>query len=262
MDNKIKWAGVFCGVLLIMGLYVDNRPAAPIDFGKPLTLGHANMLRHAEKNVAAAQYVLGTYYFDGRPEDNVSPDKKKAAAWFKKAADNEHATAAFQYGRMQAETNPIEAEKYYRQAMAKGYTAAVFALAQLKLRGGTPTTLKEGIELIYAASTLQDPMAMAYLATLQYEGAGIKKDRVAAVITIQKAAAIAPNAITRKNWNDQHTSWFSQLTSKEQETLREQLMLGENTNPGIALTAKELSATDLSTLLSNTPINNPKPTSK
>lgn len=262
MDGKVKLASVFCATLLVLGIYTDNRPAAPIDFEKPLTLSHKNMLRHAENNVAAAQYVLGTYYLAGRPEDNLTKDLNKAAEWFKKAADNEHATAAFEYARMISDKNPSDAAKYYRQAMAKGYGPAIFALAQLKLREGAPASLKEGIELIYAASTVQDPMAMAYLATLQHEGAGIKKDRVTAVLTMQRAAVIAPNAITKKDWTEKHTAWFSQLTTKEQEALNEQLMIGAGPAPGALLTAKDVSTADLSKLLSNPPIDKSKPMSK
>lgn len=262
MDNKIKWSIAFCTLVLTVGLYVDNKPAQPIDFEKPETLSHSNMLKHANNNVAAAQYVLGTYYGSGRPQDQVAPDQEKAKAWFKKAADNEHATAAFEYARLIAKNNPAEAEKYYRQSMAKGYTAAVFALAQLKFRSSTPADLKEGIQLMYAASTLQDPMALAYLATLQHEGAGVKKDRVSAVLSIQKAAELAPNLTLKKDWTDKYTVWFAELNSKEQKLLNEQLMLGSGKTTTPLLGPRELTSAELSSLLSNTPINKTLPSGK
>lgn len=261
MDNKVKWGLAICGVVLSIGLYLDNRPAQPIDFENPATLSYRNIERHANNNVAAAQYVLGTYYLKGYPPE-VKIDSTKAAFWFKKAADNEHSTAAFDYAQLMKSTNPEEAEKYYRQSMAKGYAASIFALAQLKLHQNTPASIQEGLKLIYAASSVQDPLATAYLASLLHEGAGIKQDRVAALLTIQKAAAIAPTPETKKDWDAKYKAWFDELDAKEQERLNEQLMLGNGSSSSPALTSKEMSSEDISALLSNLPINGAKPVSK
>lgn len=262
MDNKLKWGGALCAFVLCFGLYVDNKPAAPIDFENPATLRYRNILRHANRDVAAAQYVLGTFYQRGHPEDRIAQDTVKAQEWFKRAADNAHFRAAFEYARLVAPSNPGEAEKYYRQAMAKGFTAAIFGLAQLKLREGTPGSIKEGLELLYAATKASDPMAQAYLATLLYEGAGIKKDRVSAVLTMQQAAANAPTPETKKDWDEKHSKWFSELSDKEQNELREKLMLASQQSPKEMLGPSALSEVDLSSLLANRPIDGSKAVAK
>lgn len=263
MTAKIKLAVVFCAIIVGLGIYIDNRPPLPIDFKNPATLSYRNIHKHAEKNVAPAQYVLGTFYRNGHEPDNIPKDLDKSKLWLKKAADNGHTTAAFEYAQLMESSDPKIAEVYYRQAMSQGFTAALFALAQLKFHTATPEALKEGIELTYTAAKLKDPMAQAYLATLLYEGAGVKADRVEAVLTMQQAAANAPTAETKKDWTSKHEQWFQALTQKEQETLNERLMLGTNKvdTSGLKLSTP-LSEQDLASLLSKTPVDSLQSTGK
>ena len=264
MDKKLKWVGTLCAGLLCLGLYQDFKPPAPLNFDNPSTFRYQNILRHANNNVAAAQYVLGTFYLYGHASEGIEKNNEKAKEWFKKAAANQHAPAAFEYGRLIAYTSPQEAEKYHRQAMVTGYTASIFALAQIKLHQATPESIKEGLALLYIATKAKDPMALAYFSTLQYEGAGIEKDRVAAVLGIQQAAIIAPTEDTKKSWTDTQHKWLSELSVKEQEELNERLMLGMAApSPSGAMPAPpQGSIPDLSALMADLPINRPKAVGK
>ena len=264
MDQKLKWVGALCAGILCLGLYQDFKPPTPLNFDNPATFRYGNILRHANNNVAAAQYVLGTFYLYGHEVDGIAKNNDKAKEWFKRAADNQHAPAAFEYGRLIAPVDLQAAEKYYRQAMAKGYTASIFALAQVKLHQATPEAIKEGLALLYIATKAKDPMALAYFSTLQYEGAGVEKDRVAAVLGMQQAAIIAPTEETKKNWGETQNKWLSELTVKEQEELNERLMLGMSA-PSTSSTMPpppQGQTPDLSALMADFPINSPKPVGK
>lgn len=264
MDQKLKWVGALCAGVLCLGLYQDLKPPTPLNFDNPATFRYQNILRHANNNVAAAQYVLGTFYLYGHETDGIVKDNEKAKDWFKRAADNQHAPAAFEYGRLVAQVAPQDAEKYFRQAMAKGYTASIFALAQIKLHQATPEAIKEGLALLYIATKAKDPMAMAYFSTLQYEGAGVEKDRVAAVLGMQQAAIIAPTEETKKSWGETQNKWLSELSIKEQEELNERLMLGmaATTAAGAMPPPPQGQTPDLAALLADLPINRPKPVGK
>lgn len=263
MNAKMKLAVVFCTAMLALGLYIDNRPAAPIDFKNPETLRYRNIYKHAQNNVAAAQYLLGTFYRDGYEPDNIIPDLDKSGFWLKKAADNGHPFASFDYAKLIYPSNKLLAENYYRKAMNLGFTAAIFALAQLKFHEATPEALKEGIELTYAAANRKDPMGQAYLATLLYEGAGVKKDRVEAVLTMQKAAANAPTPATKKEWTTTQEEWLKTFTQQEQEDLNSLLMLGSNKETLSGLKLSTLGTEqDIASLLSKSPIDSLQSTGK
>lgn len=272
MDSKLKWGAAFCTMLLCAGIYIDNPSAVPVDFNNPSTLTYKNMLLHADKNVAAAQYVLGTFYLYGRPTEKLAKDPLQAQAWFKKAADNAHTPAAFEYARLISQSDPKQAETYFRQAMAGGFTASIFALSQLKIKEGTPASVKEGLALLYTSSKAKDPLGLAYFSTLQYEGAGVEKDRVGAVLGMQQAVSLAPTPETKKDWDTKQAQWFAALTVKEQEDLNERLMAnstqavpssvsgGTPAAPEAGLLS--MNPADISALLANMPVNKPKPVGK
>jgi TPR repeat protein len=72
----------------------------------------------------------------------VEKDVAKAAEWFRKAAENGHATAQSNLGVLYAsgevfEKNPEEALKWWRKAAEQGQPSAQFNLGQMLLEGKT-----------------------------------------------------------------------------------------------------------------------------
>ena len=265
MDNKIKWGSAFCTTVLALGLYIDNKPAIPLDINNPTTLNYDNILRSAKKSDPAAQHVLGMSYLYGSTEYNIQKDIAKAQEWLKKSADNAYPASAYEYARSISDTNPKDAEKYYNLAITKGFTPALFSLSQLKIHEGTPNSVKEGLALlVYAAGTAKDPLAKAYLAVLQYEGAGIQKNRIDAIVGMQKAVNTAPTPETRNDWDIKQKTWTAALTTKEKDELSERLLMdsfssSETFNEKDAST---ISPTDISALIANLPVNSVKAVAK
>lgn len=261
MDNKIKWGSAFCATVVALGIYIDHKPAIPLDVNNPATLNYDNILRGAKKSDPAAQHILGMSYLHGNKEYNIQKDTAKSQEWLKKAADNAYPAAAYEYARSISDTNLKDAEKYYNLAITKGFTPALFSLAQLKIYEGTPNSVKEGLTLlVYAAGTAKDPIARAYLAVLQYEGAGIKKNRIDAIMGMQKAVDTAPTPETRNDWDMKQKKWTAALTKKEKDELSERLLMDSFEAPG-TFTAKDastISPTDISTLIANLPVNSTK----
>lgn len=265
MDNKLKWGSVFCATVVALGLYIDNKPAVPLDINNPTTLNYDNILRGAKKSDPAAQHILGMSYLYGNKEYNIQKNTAKSQEWLKKAADNAHPAAAYEYARSISETNPKEAEKYYDLAISKGFTPALFSLSQLKIYEGTPESVKKGLALLaYAAGTAKDPIARAYLAVLQYEGAGIKKNRIDAILGMQKAVDTAPTPETRNDWDVKQKQWTATLTKKEKDELSERLLM-DSFDSSEAFTPKDastISPADISNLIANLPVNRAKAVAK
>ena len=222
MDIKLKFVLAASSIIIASALFTDFKSPQPINLNEPSTLSFFNIEKHANNDVAAAQYVLGTFYLYGHEQDKIEKDSTKAKYWFKKAADHQHGPAAFEYARITE--NPKDAEFYYRKAISNGFPASIFALAQLKLKEGNPASIKEGIELMYAATEAKDPMAMAFFATLLHEGAGVKKDNVAAVLWLHKASTHAPNPEIKKDWTAKHEQWLAALTEEESIDMNDRLM--------------------------------------
>lgn len=263
MDNKVKLAGFCCAVMVCIGIYIDTKPILPLDVANIQTITYDSLLRSAKNNDVAAQYALGTYYLYGNNKKRIPLDKTKALDWFKKAAIQSHGPSAFEYGRLIAASNPKEAQLYYDLAIKSGFGPAIFAQSQLKLRDSTPAAVKEGLALlIYAADTVKDPVAKAYLAVLQYEGAGVKKDRVEAILNMQNATIHAPTPETKKDWDAKQVAWFATLTSREQNELNDRLMMGRVNSPEGLVEDKSSASPTIADLMANFPINSSKPVSK
>ena len=119
MDNKLKWAVALCVFMVSLGIYVDSRPPPPIDPRNPNSLRYENILRHADKGVASAQYALGKMYLIGSPYEHIDINPDRSKRWYKKAADNAFAPAAFEYARLVEKTDRVEAEKILQTSIGR-----------------------------------------------------------------------------------------------------------------------------------------------
>lgn len=101
----------------------------------------ANMQRLAEKGDAGARYNLGLMHEQGY---GVTPDVKKAAAWFEKAAEQGEANAQYRLGFLYFQGQGVpkdlqQAAGWYKRAAEQGNTQAQAALGNMYLVGeGVP----------------------------------------------------------------------------------------------------------------------------
>ena len=96
-----------------------------------------HMQRLAEKGDAGAQYNLGLMYEQGY---GVTPDIKKATAWFEKAAEQGEANAQYRLGSLYYHGQGVPrnvqlAAAWYKKAAEQGHPQAQAALGNLYLSG-------------------------------------------------------------------------------------------------------------------------------
>ena len=215
------------GVLIVgFCIWVDYTPLTPIDFNNAQSLTRKNIEGLAQKNDPNAQYLLGTFYLNGYTPAQIEKNPSEARAWFKKAADNTtpHPIATYQYALMLERSDPAEALNYNARAVKLGYPPAMLKQGTYLLKNSNKenNNLTQGLALISQAAQLEYTPAMVLLATLTYEGAGIKKDKLAAIMMMDKAIASIPKReLTQeeKEWVSIHAKWMSGLSISEQKAL-------------------------------------------
>jgi TPR repeat protein len=126
--------------------YQDKAYAKAAEFWRPL----------AEKGDAAAQYLLGTLYVEGK---GVDRDDATAFMWFQRAANQGDARAQYNLGASYAEgagvqKSVVEAAKWFQRAANQGMVFAQLNLALLYAAGnGVPQDNVEAfkwLELAFA----------------------------------------------------------------------------------------------------------------
>ncbi len=90
-----------------------------------------NFKQAAELGHAEAQFMLGTYYRDGK--GCAMPDRDKACEWFFKSAENGSLAGMVYAGEICQYTykNPQKAKEWYQKAATQNYADGVVHLAQL-----------------------------------------------------------------------------------------------------------------------------------
>ena len=167
-------------------------PAAPVAAGRGidpaygayqrgyyLTAFQLATQRVEEKGDPKAMTLLGELYANGF---GVAQDDKKAAEWYRLAADRGDreamfALAMFHLGGRAGAVNREQAAKLLAAAAKLGHVAANYDLGLLYLEGQLfPQDFARAAELFRVAAQAGNPEAQYALATLYKEGRGVPKD--------------------------------------------------------------------------------------
>ena len=133
-----------------------------------------------------AQYFLGTLYRDG---GLLLPDDEQAERWFRRAAEGDHAYAAYALGKLlQSQERP--ASEWYEQAAAQGNEYAQYRLAKLHLTGeGVEKDVGRAVELLDASAERGNPYADYLLGKLYLDGSLVQQDTELGMAHMERAAA-------------------------------------------------------------------------
>ncbi|MEO5368965.1 MAG: hypothetical protein H7833_02710 [Magnetococcus sp. DMHC-1] len=138
------------------------------------------------KLARSEKYLLATLYWSGTPD--MPPDKNKAMALFREAAEQGDAFAQFALGQLyrggfiDAKPDMAQALSWYHRS-AKSYALAQTTLGLMYLRGeGVAADPQQAVKLLRQAAQAGETSAMYLSGILYQEGMGVKKD-------LQKARA-------------------------------------------------------------------------
>jgi uncharacterized protein len=151
--------------------------------------------RAGQKNDPKAMTLLGVLYSDGLA---VPQDDKKAAEWYKLAADRGDRDAMFALAmfRLSGRAGPRDREqsaKWLAAAARLGHPLAAYDLALLYMEGQLfPQDFNRAAELLRVAANAGNADAQYALATFYKEGRGVKKD-VTEAVRLFALASLADN---------------------------------------------------------------------
>ena len=145
----------------------------------------------AEQGYAYAQYMLGYCYYAGK---GVEQDYKQAVAWYRKAAEQGNARAqcnlgvCYEYGQGVEQDNK-QAVAWYRKAAEQGYARAQCNLGYCYDIGqGVDQDNKQAVAWYKKAAEQGDARAQCNLGVCYYIGQGVDQDNKQAVAWYRKAA--------------------------------------------------------------------------
>tara|TARA_B100000029_G_scaffold438427_1_gene454291 strand:- start:341 stop:1156 length:816 start_codon:yes stop_codon:yes gene_type:complete len=182
------WIGLFLLMLVVgCGGPKTSPERPPVVFPPPHPSSTNTVASQAEAGDAHAQYQLGAQLDNGR-------NAIEAAMWFKRAAEQGHREAQFNFACMLAEghgveVNAIEAAKWFSKAADQGLAAAQFNLGVIHEEGRGLD--KSGIEAVKHFQQSADQgyaPAQFKLANCLLRGTGVVKDEVEAVRYLVPAA--------------------------------------------------------------------------
>jgi len=152
----------------------------------------ADVRAKAEKGDAQSQYELGSAFSFG--DIGVAKDEAEAVKWYRKAAEQNYATAqvslgvCYQYGQGVAK-DEAQAVKWYRKAVQQNLALAQASLGVCYQNGqGVAKDEAEAMKWYRKAAEQNDPRAQCYLGWGYYSGQGVAKDEAEAVKWYRKAA--------------------------------------------------------------------------
>ncbi|WP_051943989.1 MULTISPECIES: tetratricopeptide repeat protein [Luteibacter] len=165
----------------------DRRYAAEMDalqrFGR--------MEKDAQLGDAQAQFRVANAYVEGTA--HVTPDAKRAAHWFRRAAEQGHQEsqcrlAAHYADGLGVSRDPFEAAGWYRRAAEAGFADAQCALGSLYARGqGVNVDRAESLRWWGLAADQGHVQACVNLGVSHYFGRGVPRDAELAFTYYSKA---------------------------------------------------------------------------
>ena len=145
----------------------------------------------AEHGYAAAQYMFGYCYYEGK---GVDQDNKQAVAWYRKAAEQGEATAqcnlgvCYEYGKGVDQDNK-QAVAWYRKAAEQGEATAQCNLGYCYYAGkGVEQDYKQAVAWYRKAAEQGNARAQCNLGVCYKYGQGVEQDYKQAVEWYRKAA--------------------------------------------------------------------------
>ena len=145
----------------------------------------------AEHGYAAAQYMFGYCYYEGK---GVDQDNKQAVAWYRKAAEQGEATAQCNlgycyYAGKGVEQDYKQAVAWYRKAAEQGNARAQCNLGVCYKYGqGVEQDYKQAVEWYRKAADQGDADAQCNLGVCYKNGQGVEQDYKQAVAWYEQAA--------------------------------------------------------------------------
>ena len=150
----------------------------------------------AEKGDVEAQLKLADSYYEGDDDYvGVSKDLRKAAQWYRKAAEQGNASAQFNLGLMYGNGEGVpqdapEAVRWYRKAAEQRVPAAQFNLGVRYQTGdGVPKDAREAVQWYRKAAEQGVVDAQFNLGVMYGNGEGVPKDAVQAYAWFNLSAA-------------------------------------------------------------------------
>ena len=138
------------------------------------------------------QYLLGRQYANG---DGVPKDAVQAVAWYRKAAEQGHASAQHNLGLMYyrgdgVPKDAVQAVAWFRKAAEQGHASAQYTLGVMYANGeGVPKDAVQAVAWYRKAAEQGDASVQHNLGLMYYRGDGVPKDIVLAYMWINQAAA-------------------------------------------------------------------------
>ncbi len=135
-----------------------------------------------------------TKYFEGQEDEGVRQDKSEAVKWYRKAAEQGHATAQYNLGCMYnlgegVREDDSEAVKWYRKAAEQGNSWAQYILGNMYYDGeGVEKDKSEAVKWYRKAAEQGNAVAQNWLGFMYYNGDGVRQDKSEAVKWYRKAA--------------------------------------------------------------------------
>lgn len=145
-------------------------------------------MRYAEKAASqgdmAAQFMLGSAYFDGTGTSTRVPDMARARHWLESAADKKSAPAMYLLGLMHksgygGKVDAKQSVQWLAKAVQLDHPEAMFMLANAYANGeGVVKDEQQALRLYKAAAEKENPLAAQVLAMAYHEGGlGLKQDK-------------------------------------------------------------------------------------
>src|SRR6266511_224441 len=174
----MKAARLICLLLVLLAVAV-RLPAQQSEADSKL---FEEIKAKAETGDAQSQYELGAAFFFGN--FGVAKDEVEALKWWRKAADQNHATAQYDLGLCYANgqgvaKDDVEAMKWYRKAAEQNNAPAQYSLGVCYAKGeGVPKDDVESVKWYHKAAEQNLAQAQYNLGLCYVKGQGVAKDYV------------------------------------------------------------------------------------
>ena len=191
MDSRWKLRTALALVTMITTICSGQSPAQPSGIDPAL-------MAKASAGNPEAQFQVGAKYELGA---RVTKDPARAAAWYRKAADQGFPQAEHSLGLLYEFGNgvpadPATAAQWYRKAAEQGFAPAQFSLGLCYVHGkGVPQDFGQALAWYGKAAKQNNSDAMLNLAFLYHNGQGVPKDEARSFDFVRQAAeAGSPDA--------------------------------------------------------------------